>query len=55
MAKYQTKQRNLLLDYFVNHTDESLSARQIADELDDEEYIIIEDLLDVDEWCGVAS
>lgn len=37
MAKYQTKQRNLLLDYFVNHTDESLSARQIADELDDED------------------
>ena len=37
MAKYQTKQRNLLLDYFVSHTDESLSARQIADELDDED------------------
>ena len=37
MAKYQTKQRNLLLEYFVSHTDESLSARQIADELDDED------------------
>ena len=31
MSKYSTKQRKVLLDYLMQHPDESLSARQIAD------------------------
>lgn len=33
MAKYMTKQRKLLLDYLSEHTDETLSAGQIAEAL----------------------
>ncbi len=33
MAKYMTKQRKLLLDFLSEHTDETLSAGQIADAL----------------------
>ena len=33
MAKYLTKQRKLLLDFLAEHTDETLSAGQIADAL----------------------
>ena len=33
MPKYMTKQRRLLLDYLAEHTDERISARQIADDL----------------------
>ena len=33
MAKYLTKQRKLLLDFLSEHTDETLSAGQIADAL----------------------
>ena len=35
MPKYVTKQRKLLLDYLTNHTDEYLSAEQIAEALSD--------------------
>ncbi len=35
MAKYMTKQRRLLLDFLSAHTDETLSARQIAEALTD--------------------
>lgn len=30
MAKYMTKQRKVLIDFFAHHADETLSARQIA-------------------------
>ena len=33
MAKYVTKQRRQLLDYLSRHTDEQMTARQIADAL----------------------
>ena len=33
MAKYMTKQRQILLDYFSRHTHEAFSAKQIADAL----------------------
>ena len=33
MAKYVTKQRRQLLDYLSRHTDEQMTARQIAYEL----------------------
>ena len=33
MAKYQTKQRRRLLEYLSAHTDEQITARQIADAL----------------------
>lgn len=33
MAKYKTKQRELLLDFLSAHTDETLSAGQIAEAL----------------------
>ncbi len=33
MSKYMTKQREALLSFLAEHTDESFSARQIADEL----------------------
>ncbi len=35
MAKYLTRQRKLLLDYLAAHTDETLSAGQIAGALSD--------------------
>ncbi len=35
MAKYMTKQRKLLLDYLAAHTDENLSAGEIAGSLAD--------------------
>ena len=35
MAKYMTKQRKLLLDFLSEHTDETLSAGQIAEALSD--------------------
>ena len=35
MAKYMTKQRKLLLEYLSEHTDETLSAGQIAEALKD--------------------
>lgn len=35
MAKYITKQRKMLLDYLSRHTDENLSASQIAAALSD--------------------
>lgn len=34
MTKYVTKQRKALLDFFLCHTDEALSARQIAASLE---------------------
>ena len=37
MAKYMTKQRQILLDYFSCHTHEALSAKQIADALGKEQ------------------
>ena len=37
MAKYLTKQRKLLLDFLTEHTDETLSAGQIADALSGKE------------------
>ena len=36
MAKYMTKQRKLLLNYLSEHTDETLSAGQIAEALTDQ-------------------
>ena len=36
MAKYVTKQRRQLLDYLSRHTDEQMTARQIADALTQE-------------------
>ena len=33
MSKYMTRQRKILLDFLSKHTDETLSARQIADAL----------------------
>ena len=33
MAKYQTRQRKRLLEYLSAHTDEQMTARQIADAL----------------------
>ena len=36
MPKYITKQRKLLTDYLTQHTDENLSAGQIADALSDQ-------------------
>lgn len=36
MPKYVTKQRKLLTDYLAQHTDESLSAGQIAEALAEE-------------------
>ncbi len=33
MSKYITKQRKILLDYLCGHADETLSARQIADDM----------------------
>lgn len=36
MPKYMTKQRKLLTDYLSQHTDESLSAGQIAQALSDQ-------------------
>ena len=33
MAKYMTKQRKILVDYFSRHTHEARSAKQIADAL----------------------
>lgn len=35
MSKYMTKQRKLLTDYLAQHTDESISAGQIAEALAD--------------------
>lgn len=35
MSKYMTKQRKLLIEYLSGHTDESISANQIASELSD--------------------
>ncbi len=35
MAKYLTKQRKLLLDYLSAHTDETLSAHKVAEDLSD--------------------
>ena len=35
MPKYLTKQRKLLLEYLSSHTDESISAGEIADALSD--------------------
>lgn len=35
MSKYMTKQRKLLIDYLARHTDESISAGQIAEALAD--------------------
>ena len=40
MAKYLTKQRKLLLDFLAEHTDETLSAGQIADTLSGKEISI---------------
>ncbi len=37
MAKYMTKQRKTLLDYFSRHTHEALSAKQIADALGEDQ------------------
>ena len=37
MAKYITKQRRLLLDFLAKHTDETLSAGQIAEALSGKE------------------
>ena len=37
MPKYMTKQRKALIEYLSNHTDEQLSARQIASDLADQE------------------
>ena len=37
MAKYLTKQRKLMLDFLAEHTDETLSAGQIADALSGKE------------------
>ena len=37
MAKYMTKQRRILLDYFSRHTHEALSAKQIADALGEDQ------------------
>ncbi len=37
MAKYMTKQRKILLDYFSRHTHEALSAKQIADALGEDQ------------------
>ncbi len=37
MAKYITKQRKLLLDFLSEHTDETLSAGQIAEALSEKE------------------
>ena len=34
MPKYMTRQRRLLLEYFSGHTDESISANDIIEELD---------------------
>lgn len=36
MPKYMTKQRKALIEYLSNHTDEQLSARQIASDLADQ-------------------
>ena len=36
MSKYRTKQRTILLDYLEAHADESLSAKQIAEALNDQ-------------------
>ena len=33
MAKYLTRQRKRLLEYLSEHTDEQISARQIAEDL----------------------
>lgn len=33
MSKYITKQRKVLLDYLCGHADETLSAKQIADDM----------------------
>ena len=40
MPKYQTKQRKLLLDFLADHVDETLSARQIAQALEQEKISI---------------
>ena len=37
MPKYRTRQRKALLNYLSVHTDELLSAQEIADELESEE------------------
>ena len=36
MPKYQTKQRKTLLEYLARHADETLSGKQIADALQDD-------------------
>ncbi len=40
MSKYVTNQRKILLQYLSHHTDEPLSARKIADELESENISI---------------
>lgn len=40
MAKYITRQRKILLGFLSTHHDESLSARQIAEALKDEEISV---------------
>ena len=35
MPKYETKQRRILIDYLNSHTDENISAKQIASDLAD--------------------
>ena len=40
MAKYMTKQRKILLDYFSRHTHEALSAKQIADALGEDQISV---------------
>ena len=37
MAKYMTKQRKILLDYFSRHTHEALSVKQIANALGEDQ------------------
>ncbi len=40
MAKYLTRQRKRLLEYLSEHTDEQMSARQIADALATDEISV---------------
>ena len=40
MAKYLTKQRGRLIEYLSSHTDEQITARQIADALTADEISV---------------
>ena len=50
MAKYLTRQRKRLLEYLSEHTDEQISARQIAEDLEADQISISAVYRNISAW-----